>query len=348
MNRQVRFLLTATPVIWLIIVAPLVALLSWWLWPTTTRALAWSVLAAPLVTVWIFLSFQTANLVIKWPATQLIGLCTVLLNVTVACTPLLILFNRQTVAIIATVLWLLVTCYAIYKAHSIKDTRLKLESTKLKRAYRIVHLSDIHAGSRSRAFVEKVVEQATVHQADFVLITGDLLDSSAVDTNYLEPLSKFTCPVLLCLGNHERYVNLQKAIEAINAHSIQILRSEAITIDDMQFIGIDDAEHSTQVADELPKISRDPEKFQVLMYHRPDGFDVATSAGIELMLCGHTHAGQMWPFGLLVKRQFPFINGKYTNGRSTLYVSQGTGTWGPIMRLGTSSEMTIIECEPHA
>jgi len=64
------------------------------------------------------------------------------------------------------------------------------------------------------------------------------------------------------------------------------------------------------------------------------------------MLSGHTHAGQIWPFGILVKREFPRIAGRYSKDGSTLYVSQGTGTWGPAMRLGTMSEMTFIELSP--
>ena len=84
----------------------------------------------------------------------------------------------------------------------------------------------------------------------------------------------------------------------------------------------------------------------MLLYHRPQGFEAAADNGVDLMLSGHTHAGQMWPLGILVKRQFPFIKGTYQHNDSTLYVSQGTGTWGPIMRLGTISEMTLIELEP--
>lgn len=206
-----------------------------------------------------------------------------------------------------------------------------------------MHLSDLHAGSRSSSFINRMVVQTIKQQPDMVLITGDLIDSSAVDTKYLQPLSKFTCPVFLCLGNHERYVDLENAISAIEANNIQILRSETFIFDELQITGIDDEENPAQVLNELRKITRDDQYFQVLMYHRPHGFEHAADAGIELMLCGHTHAGQMWPFGLLVKRQFPYIKGLYQHNDATLYVSQGTGTWGPIMRLGTSSEMTLIE-----
>lgn len=346
MKSRINFWLLATPVIWIVVVAPIAALLAWWLSFSTLKVLAWSTLAAPLVCAWIFLSFQTSNLIIKWPATQLIGLATVLMNVVVVCCPLLLFLPSRSVALTATSLWVIISIYAIWKAHNVLDTSISVSSEKLKRSYRIMHLSDLHAGSRSKAFINKVTRQTMQHQPDIVLITGDVLDSSDVDTQYLEPLSQFTCPVYLCLGNHERYVDLQNAIDAIQANNVTILRSESALFDTLEIVGIDDADDPDQVAKELVKISRDKTRFQILMYHRPHGFKAAAANGIDLMLSGHTHAGQMWPFGLLVKRQFPLIKGRYQESSSTLYVSQGTGTWGPVMRLGTSSEMTLINLTP--
>ncbi len=337
------FWLVATPVLWIIVVAPLTILFSWWTQTDTSNAITWSFLAAPLISLWIFFSFRTANLLVKWPATQLIGITTLLMNVVAVCSALLFIFPKSTVAFIATALWVALACHAIAAAHRIHNTSLNIASNKINRPYRLIHLSDIHAGSRRAEFVDKVVKQTMKHQPDIVLITGDLLDSSAVNTQYLAPLSQLTCPVMLCLGNHERYVNLQKAIDSIEANNVRVLRNEAITLGDIEVIGIDDADSANEVATQLPSIKRSDSKFQILMYHRPQGFEVAASSGIDLMLSGHTHAGQVWPFGVLVKRQFPRMKGEFRIGDSTLYVSQGTGTWGPIMRLGTISEMTLIE-----
>lgn len=347
MSGRLKFLIAATPVIWLVVVAPLTVLFSWWTGVSSGTALLWSVLAAPLVSMWFFLSVQTSRLLIKWPVTQLIGLTTILLNAVVLCSLLLIFLPASTVALITTVLWIVASSFAIWTAHNIRNTRISITSNKLKNTRRIVHLSDIHAGSRRSAFVDKVVTQAIEHKADAVFITGDLLDSSEVDTKYLQPLAKFTCPVYLCLGNHERYVNLQNAIDAIKANNVHVLRNETSTLGDIEVIGIDDADNADQVASELPLIKRSSDKYQILLYHRPQGFEVAANSGIDLMLSGHTHAGQVWPFGVLVKRQFPLIKGQHQHKNSTLYVSQGTGTWGPIMRLGTISEMTLIELNPE-
>ena len=336
----------ATPIIWLIVVAPLTALFTWWTATRTGAALGWSLLLTPIVSIWIFSSFQTANLKTKWPATQLIGLTTILMNTVLLCSPLLLIFPSATVALIATVLWIAATFYAVRTAQIIQNTQISLSSNKLRNSYRLMHLSDIHAGSRTSEFVNKVVTQTNAHKPDVVFITGDLVDSSAVDTDYLQPLANFSCPVYLCLGNHERYVNLQAAIDAIEANNVKILRSDTALQGELEIIGIDDAENSAQVERELPSITRSSNKFQVLLYHRPQGFEYAADNGVDLMLSGHTHGGQVWPFCVLVKRQFPFLKGSYQHNGSTLHVSQGTGTWGPIMRLGTISEMTLIELTP--
>lgn len=346
MNNRLKFFALATPIIWLVVVAPFVILLCWWLSAATLKTLGWSLLAAPIVTISLALVLQTSNLSAKFIATQLIGVCTVLMNVVIFSSPLLWVFTSNTVALVATAACLLITGYAVWKALSVNNTKLVVRSDKLNQSLRIMHLSDLHAGSRSKAFISRMVKQTNEHKPDIVLITGDLIDSSAVDSVYLAPLAQLTCPVYLCLGNHERYVNLENAINAIKLNNVQILRSETVVNGELQITGIDDDENRDQVNNELGQIARDSNKYQILMYHRPDGFEDAAAAGIDLMLCGHTHAGQMWPFGLLVKRRFPYLNGRFTHNNATLFVSQGTGTWGPTMRLGTSSEMTLIEALP--
>ena len=96
---------------------------------------------------------------------------------------------------------------------------------------------------------------------------------------------------------------------------------------------------------QLSQLTPAPDQFRVLLYHRPDGAEDAARWGAHLMLCGHTHHGQIVPFNWLVKRVFPRIRGAYQVGEMLLYVSPGTGTWGPTLRLGSRSEIGIIELE---
>ena len=88
--------------------------------------------------------------------------------------------------------------------------------------------------------------------------------------------------------------------------------------------------------------------FTILLYHRPEGVEDAARSGIDLMLCGHTHNGQIVPFDRIVKRYFPRIAGRFDIDGMVLYVSPGTGTWGPTMRLGSSNEITMFELSPGA
>ncbi len=296
----------------------------------------------------MWFSVQSSNLYFKWPALQLIGWTTVLISALFASAPLHLFLSGQSTGIIALCFWLCLCLYGVYAANKIHNKHLTITNDRLTRAYKFVQLSDVHAGSRSRAFVQKSIDQAASHQPDAVLITGDLLDSSAVNREFLTPLQSLNCPVFMCLGNHERYVDLKSAISAIEDNKTVILRNQSVTFKGIGLIGIDDADNTQQVARTLPDIALDHSLFNILLYHKPDGWPAAVEHGIDLMLAGHTHAGQVWPFGLLVKTQFKHVSGYFQNNSKSLYVSPGTGTWGPILRLGTRCEMTVIELIPSA
>ncbi|MED5227799.1 MAG: metallophosphoesterase, partial [Pseudomonadota bacterium] len=124
---------------------------------------------------------------------------------------------------------------------------------------------------------------------------------------------------------------------------VRVLRNNSVLADGLQLIGIDDADDVHQVGRELANITLDPQCFKVLLYHRPSGWDSAVKAGIDLTLSGHTHNGQIFPFNWLVKQQFKLITGLHRSGQCQLYVSPGTGTWGPVMRLGSRNEITCID-----
>ena len=87
-------------------------------------------------------------------------------------------------------------------------------------------------------------------------------------------------------------------------------------------------------------------RFNILLYHRPSGWEDAISHGVDLMLSGHTHNGQIFPFNFLVKQQFARIKGHYQKDNAHLYVNCGTGTWGPLMRLGSLNEISCFDLLP--
>jgi predicted MPP superfamily phosphohydrolase len=139
---------------------------------------------------------------------------------------------------------------------------------------------------------------------------------------------------------------LDEILERLRAQGVQVLRNQSVSDDQLQFIGIDDMEDPKQVARQLKHIDVSESHYSILLYHRPNGLDACDEHGVDLMLSGHTHGGQIMPFNLLVKRVFEHTKGLHFFGRSALYVSEGTGTWGPVVRLGTRSEITLFEIGP--
>jgi hypothetical protein len=175
------------------------------------------------------------------------------------------------------------------------------------------------------------------------LITGDLIDFAGISRIELAPLGEFSTAAYFAIGNHERYVDLAAIDERLRALGVIVLRDEAVTSGPFQFIGIDDVDAAARIPAALSRIKLSPHHYSVLLYHRPDGFDAAADKGIALMLAGHTHAGQLIPFNLIVKSIYPRMRGLFELNGSRLYVSPGTGTWGPILRIGSRSEITLIE-----
>lgn len=219
---------------------------------------------------------------------------------------------------------------------------IQIPAPQIGKRIRIAQISDVHVGSRSGRFLRRVVKRTNTQNPDLVVITGDLVDFRDISQQELASLSELEAPTYFVIGNHERYVDCEAICERLTNLGIHVMRDETLELAGIQLIGIDDAEPRTQVGKVLQTLRPDPHRYRILLYHRPDGARDAAAWGAHLMLCGHTHAGQIVPFNLLVKRVFPRIRGIYRVDGLTLYVSPGTGTWGPILRLGSRSEISIM------
>ncbi len=233
--------------------------------------------------------------------------------------------------------------YSLFNAQRLHVKTLNVPAHATAKGRRIVQISDLHLGSRQPGLLDRVVKLTNTQQPDFVVITGDLIDLHGISRQHLQPLSQLEVPVLFCIGNHERYVDLSDICDRLRAVGVIVLRNASWQQADLQFIGIDDAEARQQVARHLPAISPQDDCFRILLYHRPDGAEAAAQWGAHLMLTGHTHRGQIIPFNFLVKRVFPRLYRDFQIDGMVLYVSPGTGTWGPVMRLGSKCEITLIE-----
>jgi predicted MPP superfamily phosphohydrolase len=211
---------------------------------------------------------------------------------------------------------------------------------------RLAQISDVHVGSRSGRYLTRVVARVNAEEPDYVLITGDLIDFHGIDTDELAALGTLSAPTYFVIGNHERYVDLEAICGRLRSLGIVVIRNAAVEAGGLQLVGIDDAEPKSQVRRVLRTLEAAPERYRILLYHRPDGAEDAAAWGAQLMLCGHTHSGQIVPFNYVVRRVFPRIRGRYQIGAMTLYVSPGTGTWGPVLRLGSRSEISMFTLGP--
>lgn len=238
------------------------------------------------------------------------------------------------------------TLRAVQAARHIQDVHLRFTDARIRTPQRIVQISDVHIGSRSAAFLKHVVDQINGHKPDLVLITGDLVDLDGVGYDELRALRQLTCPCFMSTGNHEFDIDTAATLSAIESNGVSVLRDDAVTLGDLHILGIDDRKRGLQIAPVLQSLPRDSTRYEILLYHRPDGWEAAKAAGIDLTLAGHTHHGQIWPFNYVVKLAYAQLSGCYRQGDQHLYVSTGTGTWGPAMRLGSQCEMTIIDLAP--
>jgi len=224
---------------------------------------------------------------------------------------------------------------------------LSLQNPKLAKALHIVQITDVHIGSRSPRFLTRLVKKINKIDPEALMITGDFIDQTGIDARALAPLKTLSMPVFFVIGNHERYEDLEAILAGVKACGVNVLRNRGVSLrDDVQIVGVDDSDDPTQLKRVLPGIDMPNRGFKVLLYHRPTGLEAAAERGFDLTLSGHTHNGQVFPFNVLVKRQFPKIKGLYRTYDCDHYVSPGTGTWGPVFRLGSLSEITSIHITP--
>ncbi len=250
---------------------------------------------------------------------------------------------KTDIGIAVALLVTLLSVYAIYNAHRLHVHEIRIPSIPATQGVRLVQISDVHIGSRQPGFLKPIVAKVNNLNPDYVVITGDLIDMHGITAESLAPLAELNAATLFCIGNHERYVDLDDICRRLVALDIDVLRNRTVQHGDIQFVGIDDAERKDQVGREIKTLQANAEAFRILLYHRPDGAEEAAAWGTHLMLTGHTHRGQIVPFNLLVKKVFPRLYRDYLVEGMHLYVSPGTGTWGPVMRLGSKCEITLIE-----
>jgi len=243
-----------------------------------------------------------------------------------------------------------------YEAGQIDLERLRIETDKLPpqiEKLTITQLSDIHfspiIGKRTS---QKLLDIVQSEKPDLLVVTGDLLDQGIKDREtVISHLSQMSGPKgkIAITGNHEFFAGIGASTDFIQQSGFRLLRNESITVDGyLNIAGVDDPTGErfgiSPAKSELEILSAlDRDKFTLLLKHQPR-IDKTTVDLFDLQLSGHTHAGQIFPFTVLVKIAYPYLCGLYNlKGGAKLYVSRGAGTWGPPFRFLAPPEVTTIE-----
>lgn len=259
------------------------------------------------------------------------------------------LLAPERVALLVVGAVVLVGLWGTYAAWRPQVKNIAVHSDKLSGPLRFVQLSDVHIGSRSDRFLRSVVRQVKALAPDFVCITGDFVDQKGLARERFQPLSDLGMPIYFTTGNHEHYEDLENILDHLRAQGVEALRGRCVDAHGLQIIGVDDHADAAAFAAKLKSIVTRPagaDRFRLLLYHRPHGVQAVADLGIDLMIAGHTHDGQIKPFNWLVKTQFKYLRGLHRVADTLLYVNQGTGTWGPVMRVGTRCEITHFTLAP--
>ncbi len=264
-------------------------------------------------------------------------------------------FLKKTLDIGTTSLILATNLKAMDNARHIEIEVVDVNIKKLQKPYKIVQISDIHIGGLiDKDFIKNLVVKVNILNADIVVITGDLVDTKLeFAKKALDELRnlKSTFGTFFIVGNHEYFHGVKPIIDYVNSLGIKVLENENIYIGEANkgfyLAGVYDR-FGFRYGSYIPDINKALENCEkspvVLLAHQPKYLkDLEDTSKIDLILCGHTHGGQIFPFNFLVKLEQPYVKGLHQHNEFTqVYVNKGTGFWGPPMRLGASSEITVL------
>ncbi|MDJ0466576.1 metallophosphoesterase [Streptomyces sp. H27-C3] len=265
------------------------------------------------------------------------------------------LFVARTAAVAASALTVGTVGYGTYSA--LRGPRLKRVIVPLARlprsahGFRIAVVSDIHLGPiLGRGHTQRIVDTINSAQPDLIAIVGDLVDGSVEDLGpAVEPLAELSARhgTYFVTGNHEYYSGASQWIDKVRELGVQPLENARAELPGFDLAGVNDIAGEEQDPAQGPDYvralgGRDRSRTSVLLAHQPVMIHEAVAHGVDLQLSGHTHGGQLWPVNHLAQLSNPTVAGLERYGDTELYVTRGAGTWGPPVRIGAPSDITIV------
>jgi len=252
----------------------------------------------------------------------------------------------------------LIFLYSMWNSGRAGITRISVTIPNLPMSWKgrkIVFVSDVHLGNtRGAAFMAKVTEKIAALEPWALFIGGALYDGTLCDEKgIVAPLGSLRPPggSYFVSGNHEYYLFEKAApgfVDSLGGVGVRVLHNEKIDLDGVTVVGVDDK--SVDKKGDLQKIfdgiAIEENKPSILLRHIPLDMEVAAQKGFSLAFFGHTHNGQIFPLNLFTKKIYKgYDYGLKKYGSMQTYTSSGVGTWGPPLRLGTKSEIVLVEFE---
>ncbi|MFF2845080.1 metallophosphoesterase [Streptomyces sp. NPDC058001] len=241
--------------------------------------------------------------------------------------------------------------YGVLRGPSVK--RVTVPLAKLPRSthgFRIAVVSDIHLGPiLGRSFSQRVVDTINSTRPDLIAVVGDLVDGSVANLGpAAAPLAGLEARhgAFFVTGNHEYFSGAEEWVDEVRSLGLHPLENARTELPGFDLAGVNDvsAESEGQGPDYAKALGdRDPARASVLLAHQPVMIHDAVRHGVDLQLSGHTHGGQLWPGSLIAELANPTVAGLERYGDTQLYVTRGAGAWGPPVRVGAPSDITVVE-----
>jgi uncharacterized protein len=259
-----------------------------------------------------------------------------------------LLFNKK-IGNIIIFIFLLINFIAIYNfENGIQVKEFTLYSNKINQSYSFIQIADTQYGSVSKKHMIKTFDLALNFDIDFIVFVGDLIDTTNYKINDFNFLNEINKPIYFVRGNHEFYHKPNILLNIFNnISSIELLLNEKVIFNEIEIIGIDYSNKRNNLKDNLNKIGINNSKYSILLYHEPKEIDYAINNEIDLILLGHTHAGQIFPINFVVDLIYKYSRGYYEVNNSVIYTTSGAGLFGPKMRLGSTNEIVLFHLIPN-